>query len=82
MKQLLFGWKQRFNVFGCLIEPVPRILVGPRLGRDNRRVKEEPGILGSFRERLFHLALGFLEFARGSQRPCQRIVRKYIRSFP
>src|SRR5947209_14806470 len=71
LKLLLFGRKQRFDVFVRFLEPVPRVLLGPRLGRDHRRVKEQPGIRGAFGERLFHLALGFLQFAGGGQRPCQ-----------
>ena len=65
LKLLLFARKKRLEVFVRFFEPAPRVLLDPRLGRDNRRVKVEARILGSFRERLFHLALGFLQFASG-----------------
>ena len=72
LKLLLLGWKKRSDVLVRFLEPVPRFAVGSRPGRDNRRMKEEPRILGSFREGLFHLVLGFLEFFLSEpERRCQ-----------
>ena len=81
MKLLLLGRKKRFEVFVRFLEPVSRALLISRLGRYHRRVEEQPGILGSFRERPFHFALGFIRFAGHGQRPCQRIVRENIGAF-